>query len=392
MRYQDAAVLIERLEHNPQIEKVLVYIEVRFQQVLIEVVLGSDYDQDYHFDVTDQLDEVDAWTSFGRAVRNCTLKEFLFRRRIRGENNMNGGDLLAAVARCINAFAAEVKYNTTIESASFELPGLSMNDLSEFLENNKALKNLYLSSHEPVSLEKSAVLSRAIRIAQLKEVNISGCQFANDGLFEQILEGCSRGDLLTLTCSYNWQCTAVAALLRDPANVLSELHIMLMPPRYSEDDDWVSLVSESLVGNRKLKTLFIHARGLKASKRFEGEKLLCDVSSIEKICNSNHTIENFHIFLEHSPKLKQYLLLNRNEDKDQVIRDKVRQFYFVGKFDVSSFVNMPLSVIPKVISRIDGKDKQSAIYRLLKCIPELCNNSEHKSSNQPGKKRPKISK
>jgi hypothetical protein len=68
---------------------------------------------------------------------------------------------------------AEMKYNTTIATATIELlPELSMNDLGEFIQNNKALKTLNLKSRErvssvipyPVSLEQSTVLSRASKL------------------------------------------------------------------------------------------------------------------------------------------------------------------------------------------------------------------------------------
>jgi hypothetical protein len=69
----------------------------------------------------------------------------------------------------------------------------------------------------------------------------------------------------------------------------------------------------------------------------------------------------------------QCLEFNReHHDKAKVIRDKILRFYFVGEFDVSPFVGMPLSVFPRIMSQIKG-DKQSAIYGLLQCIPQLCN-------------------
>jgi hypothetical protein len=63
--------------------------------------------------------------------------------------------------------------------------------------------------------------------------------------------------------------------------------------------------------------------------------------------------------------------LNRNEDKTQVVRNKILKYYFVGDFDVTPFANMPVSVVPEVISQIRCETKQSAIFRLLKSIPEL---------------------
>jgi hypothetical protein len=104
---------------------------------------------------------------------------------------------------------------------------------------------------------------------------------------------------------------------------------------------------------------------------------------LEEINVSGHTL---------SKLANKCLELNKNENKTQVVRHKILQFYFVGKYDVYPFISMPLSVLPEVISQIRGKKKKkmSAIYRLIKCIPELCNISARESTHQSGNKRPKI--
>jgi hypothetical protein len=58
---------------------------------------------------------------------------------------------------------------------------------------------------------------------------------------------------------------------------------------------------------------------------------------------------------------------------------------------MSPFVNMPLYFLPKVMNQIRGNGKQSALYRLLKCIPDLCNVSERGTSGRPVNKRMKMS-
>lgn len=99
-------------------------------------------------------------------------------------------DHLVAAERCINAFAAEVKHNKFIVAAELNLTGLSMDDLSEFIINNKALKTLRLGSDEPVSLQQSTVLSGAIQSAQLEEPYLTYCNY-----FENVeaLSECWRG-------------------------------------------------------------------------------------------------------------------------------------------------------------------------------------------------------
>jgi hypothetical protein len=139
----------------------------------------------------------------------------------------------------------------------------------------------------------------------------------------------------------------------------------------------VRIISASSVGNAHLTKLLINCNNLQIE--IDGsyiDKLLCDASSIESMTNSNHTLKRisfgYQIRHVHSTFARDCLKLNENEDKAKVIRHKILRFYFVGKFDLSPFVGMPLSVLPEVIDQIEGHEKQSAMYRFLRCIPELC--------------------
>jgi hypothetical protein len=143
-------------------------------------------------------------------------------------------------------------------------------------------------------------------------------------------------------------------------------------------------IGASLVGNTHLKRLSIVYWHINFDMRdYEYrldsiDNLLCDVSSIENIrSNSNQMLESISVrgqTLSISTLARQCLKLNsENENKAKVVRNKTLRFYFVGGFEVSPFVNMSLSVMAEVISQIEGDDKQSAVYRLLRCIPELCN-------------------
>jgi hypothetical protein len=75
----------------------------------------------------------------------------------------------------------------------------------------------------------------------------------------------------------------------------------------------------------------------------------------------------------------------------KAIRGKILCFYFVGDFDVYPFVNMPLSVLPEVMSQIEGDGKHYAMYRLLLSVPDLCNVSIRVSQKHLGNKRQKMS-
>ena len=140
-------------------------------------------------------------------------------------------------------------------------------------------------------------------------------------------------------------------------------------------------------GNTCLETLYIFC--CKGDTFFtSAQTLLCDTTSIESICLSNHTLIELQPFLESEVRFDVFseqevkfgiivdsLRLNRNSNKNRVIREKISRYYFVGNFDVSPFVKLPVSVVPSVLGMIKGKklDRQSAIFRLLKSIPDLGN-------------------
>ncbi len=146
-------------------------------------------------------------------------------------------------------------------------------------------------------------------------------------------------------------------------------------------------VNKCLVGNTNLKSLSIISPGWRGRDCFDSKKLLCDVS--------NHTLESIFVSGHKlSTVANRCLELNSIKNKAEVIRQNMLQFYFVGEFDLSPFINMPLFVLPQIMSQRFGDDDAelariqrkrmkpsttfsfNAIYRFLRCISELCNVSD----------------
>ena len=110
-------------------------------------------------------------------------------------------------------------------------------------------------------------------------------------------------------------------------------------------------------------------------------KVLCNTTTIQDIYNSIH----FEIGLSRGraslpPNVASLLEMNRNRNKPQVIRQKILQYCFVGKFDMEPFVGVDasVSVLPELMSLIGGDDVHSATYIFLRCVPELCEVSKRK--------------
>jgi hypothetical protein len=166
-------------------------------------------------------------------------------------------------------------------------------------------------------------------------------------------------------------------LVQGSATLLKELQ--LNRSEGVDGEQAARCLSTSLNGNKYLTHLVLEVQGLgQTVLPFDMDKLLCDVSSIDNISNSNHTLVGLFIMAsQHTPSklAQQCMLLNQKVDKAEVIRDKPRRLYFVGEFDVSQFSSMAVSMLPIVMSRTEGNAKQSAIYRLLQWFLELCNAS-----------------
>jgi hypothetical protein len=65
---------------------------------------------------------------------------------------------------------------------------------------------------------------------------------------------------------------------------------------------------------------------------------------------------------------------NRKQTESHPKEDCLVKYYFVGCFELSPFVSMPVSLLPKVMELIKGNSRycQSAIFRVLRNIPDLC--------------------
>jgi hypothetical protein len=241
-----------------------------------------------------------------------------------------------------------------------------------------------------VTPEQGRIIATALKDVKLKHLNIDRLRFEDNGALEEIVSACSGVKDLEATYIYNSEmsadqfCARLAALLQNPSALLQSLTI------YEHEADLEICLEEfatSLVGNTKLRSLDISA----ASNYFDPvdafDNLLCDSSSLTNICSSNHTLNTMEKSCDLSSRTQVCLKLNRNLNKNKVIQNKIMRFYFVGDFDLAPFASMPLSVLVKVMSVGEKtRKKKTAIFELLRGIPELCNVSSRSVKLGLGKK------
>jgi len=347
------------------------------------------------------------WNGLGGAIAyNTSLRRINLQAVINNYNRRNEES-----DGCMEAILRGIHWNRSIEQLEIDmkliaddeatLPGLNLHDV----QFKSSLKVLELLSGT-ISESQSFMISSFIENISLEEFFLAGVDVGDHGeeisesALTRVILACTKVKRLKIYCETASQYASLASSLENPTSILSEMNFC----GEFDNAEGVSIIASGLARNKTLQIL--------SSWAFEGElrpiaKALCDASSIEGIHASNHTLQNmFHKRgdTETIPTLPEMITtcleLNKNANKDEVIRAKIARFYFIGNFDISPFSNMSLSVVPEVLNLITGDDiyQQSAIFRMLKTIPELCNVSSrdvghaevNEGSCSPSNKRQKI--
>eukprot|EP00956_Cyclotella_meneghiniana_P020915 scaffold37530_cov22-Cyclotella_meneghiniana.AAC.2 len=290
--------------------------------------------------------------------------------------------------QCLVALYEGLKHNTSVQYlTTYFLDGsdFSIFDSEHFMTNNLQMKTLKIRSDHPLrSLlpDEGRIINLAVRsLSSLKILYIYSCPFQDNGVFEQILSACSTIQSLSLDCDEIYKCTAVAGFLR---NQFTERQRLRGLEVHTVVRGGFRIIADSLVNNTTLETLFI--LGSESTDDVGGnfERILCDASSLDGIKSSNHTLVKIYPDDHLSQRVLECLKLNRNENKEEVVRQKIAKYYFAGDFAVSPFASMPLSAIPNVMTMIGGDDPEAkkvlqcnAIFKLLKAIPDLAEKSDN---------------
>jgi len=245
-------------------------------------------------------------------------------------------------------------------------------DLNHFMTKNTQMEVLCISCGGLLGSDEGAMIELAVRnSSSLKKIDIMCCTFHDNRVFERILSACSTIPSLSLECREVNNCTAVADFLRNRATELQNLSIGGVV------QGGFSIIAESVANNTTLERLEMWGSVSTGDVR-TFERILCNATTLDGIKNSNHTLVKISPVQNFSHRALDCVKLNRNENKEEVFRQKIAKYYFAGDFDVSPFASMPLSAIPNIMGMIGGDDlkaKESlqcnAIFRMLKAIPDL---------------------
>eukprot|EP00956_Cyclotella_meneghiniana_P019381 scaffold33190_cov37-Cyclotella_meneghiniana.AAC.4 len=364
--------------------------------------LNIDYGLDYVCGSVHELRDRDSWERLGKRIGR---KEPVRALELSGDLVDANGIIGSEKYECIEALyrgmesnpslVEELQISMNLYPDNHSLPTLNL--LSEHLKEN--LKHLKLTGDDPMTNNQSIMISSVLENTSLKKIDMWGSAGqvlfgpSNEEAFRRIVTACYTADSVWVNCQSSSQYFAIADLIRNPRSISHTLKIS-----GSIEEEGYYIIADGLAGNTRLKKLSIPGY---ESDAYAIAAALCNPTSIENICNSNHTLEEIEFrYGDINCFLRDCLELNKNANKETVIQRKIFQFYFIGNFDTAPFSSMPVSVLPKVLSMIKGRKEgrqQSAIFRMLTSIPELCNVSSRKIikhekfvSNDVGSKRQKT--
>jgi len=291
--------------------------------------------------------------------------------------------------------------------------GVGQKILEAYKENN----NLTILRIDGADLRNGGdyVIAQTLRrCTNLKYINISRC-ILTDKQLSTIIEAISGNRSLEELhlCNNiigNDGCRAIATLLSDP---ISSLHTLDLSGNVIHNEGAVTLAS-SLANNTKLRELNLAGNYVNpGDQSVVGifNKLLCDISSINSIYSSNHTLQTLQGISEsRRNELDSLLIMNKRTNKSHVAIKKILKFH--PNIDMEPFFewNMEgegerdLKALPYVIAWFDraeevvacgeGGDsyniderKLSAMYQFAKAMPLLFVPMPHDKGGEKKRKR-----
>eukprot|EP00956_Cyclotella_meneghiniana_P018374 scaffold30535_cov38-Cyclotella_meneghiniana.AAC.3 len=374
--------LIELLDRNEPKGKRLTIkfylddVDVDPSDAAVEITLrDAKYSDIARFTYT--LGDPAEWERLGSAIaRCCSLYDVEMMKEEGGIDQI--GALNRDVYQCIETLYKGLELNTSIESFVLNMDLFPSSGVFPIFNLNGALFKenlnvLWLESDIPIGRSQTLMILPLLESTSLEFFNISMCIFENEAAsFRSIISACTTVQKLEVSCVNTIECdTMVANLLRNQRSCLTKISLY-KPIRLHEDNLSIIEIIDVLNRNTRLKTL--HLGGRLRLDMSQVANLMCDALSIEGIHNSNHTLEVLMLeCMDVAPFVRECLELNKDTNKDKVIRTKIARYYFRGDFDLSPFINMNVKLLPNVMAMIEGDhvSRRDAIYRLLRSIPDL---------------------
>ena len=362
----------------------------------------------------------------GRLVdsMNCisTLQEFTFK-----DNNLESMNCFCqALAKLLRNPASNIRrlritYNTTSDG---HLDNQSIIALRDAFTSNRTLVFLDLYGMYTMTANGLRILSEAlsnpnctIKKLSLRETNISDDDMRSLGVALAV-----NTTLIDLDLSFNFYITSTGLReffqwTRNQNSSLKKLNLAT----FEIDDVGAGLIALALVqnrsinqfniecnhsitssgwlnffevllnGNRSLEMLIIDPDGLTDECWNTMSSALCDSSNIESIYWSNHIFYNICIrnYQGVPGNVMSLLEINANQDKAQVVRQKILKYHFSGgSANIHIFSEMPESMMPYVLEWIGHNNLgYSLMHTVIRDFPTLLGNCNKPLYEGGGKKQ-----
>ena len=355
--------------------------------------------------------DVNDWEHFGRAVQqsNTISKLNISLWRFRRGTSPITSDI--PHGNCLTAFFNLVKFNRSISTFCINMliiTAIPFSDLNFFFKNNPAFHGLHLGSSGVITREHSAHLERSLNdIDTHYKLNIGVVNGSPEHVLRaggmaselvHVLHAVRMASEVFIKCVDNTQIEAITLTLGDPLTRWRMLFIYLS----QESDTRMDLdtagtaIIRALRTNHHLQELYaIHDNDdtrrpvFTSNNSMEGfSNLLCNNSSLQSVIDSNHSLRK--IGVEHQigvddmfEGVKEYLNLNQNPNKNQVIHYKIMHHFLNSINNVASLNvlndsknvnclnNIPLHKVALLLGS-SAPNKCTAVFNIIRKIPELC--------------------
>jgi len=278
---------------------------------------------------------------------------------------------------------AVVLANTVVAKTPVKLLDLSSTDVSDIgllslahaLDGgNTTLKSLDLSSNRAITSSGWRTFFNQTRnnTSALEDLSLRNNNIDDEGV--AAIVDTFGSSLKSLRLSENRLVTLIGlrTLVTLVQQQLSCLERLCVP---RTDDRVMVVFANALVDNNTLRTFIIDNIGITERGWGAFAHVLCNKSTIEGICTSNHTLESIKESGQWQVPndINAYLELNKNENKAEVARQKIIRYHFLnGDSNIDKFVNMELNELPQVISWTGRNDVGlSLLYKLCRSMPAL---------------------
>mmetsp|Transcript_14821 Transcript_14821/g.32195 ORF Transcript_14821/g.32195 Transcript_14821/m.32195 type:complete len:500 (+) Transcript_14821:288-1787(+) len=320
--------------------------------------LGTVVDQIFHVDgpivEVVKLFVKQNWKKMGEALRKCTslrsldlgdcaLTEEIIETLFRGEwidNCLLGGSLIltgtqlgsSGVAAML-PFLKSISTLTQLNLSRTNLDNQGARLISEVLQHTR-IECLILCDNV-IGDEGIEHLLLASNSTSLVSLDLEGNDVVGMRGIDALAQFLGRDDTLLESLSSNCDGGADATFLVDSISSESKLERIYLWPRES------AMINPMMSAGPNL------------------QNLVCNISSFESLCQSNHRlmlVGGTQMMSQLDPTLKIALDINcrskRGVSVGQRLRSKLRAFYFNSSFDVEPFIDMPAALMPYVIELV----------------------------------------